>query len=401
MKIAVVSAHYMPEIGYQEVHLAKAYARLGYTVKVFTSAASVNLGGSISRLHYQKGLTKDPKFGYDILRLPSLSYKSKSLPFGLKKAVTTFNPDVLVILGVAKLFPMALLCPSIYHNTKSVSVYGDAKEYLDRNTLKQKLKTLFHELGYRFIKYPLYQKAVRYNHRLVLNIPETNEVFLRFLPKKDVDMFNAKKVMLNLGYDPDDYFYTQKDREEVRQKLNLTDDTIVVITSTRVNKRKNLENIISCISKLHATGKKVAYIIIGCLGDDYEQELKAFIRQQPYPGSFKCFPFLNAAEIRQLYCAADVGLWLKAAISIQEAMGTGLPVILENKPSLSHLIQEGKNGWYFQPETFEKVIERTMTELLQHPVSREDIALHNSTTLSYNAIAQKIINAVITTQHVV
>jgi len=47
MRIGIVSAHYMPEIGYQEVHLAKAYARLGHTVKVFTSAASVNLGGSI------------------------------------------------------------------------------------------------------------------------------------------------------------------------------------------------------------------------------------------------------------------------------------------------------------------------------------------------------------------
>ena len=85
----------MPEIGYQEVHLANAYARLGYTVKVFTSAASVNLGGSINQLSYKTGTTIDAKYGYEIQRLPSLSYKSKVLPFRLKKnvALFKFTPD--------------------------------------------------------------------------------------------------------------------------------------------------------------------------------------------------------------------------------------------------------------------------------------------------------------------
>ena len=121
MRIGVISAHYMPEIGYQEVHLAKAYARLGYTIKVFTSAASVNLGGSINQLNYKTGLTTDAKYGYEILRLPSLSYKSKALPFGLKKAVIDFNPDVLIILGVAKLFPFALLNNYFHKKVKIVS----------------------------------------------------------------------------------------------------------------------------------------------------------------------------------------------------------------------------------------------------------------------------------------
>ena len=114
MRIGIISAHYMPEIGYQEVHLARAYARLGHDVKVFTSAASVSLGGSINQLNYKTGLSNDPKYGYEILRLPSISYKSKALPFGLKKTVKAFNPDVLIILGVAKIFPISLLSKEFY-----------------------------------------------------------------------------------------------------------------------------------------------------------------------------------------------------------------------------------------------------------------------------------------------
>lgn len=392
MRIGVISAHYMPEIGYQEVHLAKAYARLGHTVKVFTSAASVNLGGSVNQLSYKTGLTTDAKYGYEILRLASLSYKSKALPFGLRKAVNDFNPDVLVILGVAKMFPYALLNKHFHKKVKIVSVYGDAKEYLERGTFKQKLKTLFHEIGYSTIKYPLYKKAIKYGDKLILNIPETNQLFLDFLNEKEKTEFESKKVMLNLGYDPDEYYYNSEDRDAVRKELQIDPNEIVIITSTRVNKRKNLERIIELISELNKKGKKVTYIIVGFLGDSYEKELKSFINKQPYPNAFKCFPFLNAAEIRKLYCAADAGIWLKVAISIQEAMGTGLPVILENKPSVNHLIIEGKNGWFFNKQTFDSIIEKVVNGLSGHPFDRKKLSGENSIKLSYDTIAQKILD---------
>ena len=395
MRIGIISAHYMPEIGYQEVHLAKAYARLGYTIKVFTSAASVNLGGSINQLNYKTGLTTDAKYGYEILRLPSLSYKSKALPFGLKKAVIDFNPDVLIILGVAKLFPLALLNNYFHKKVKIVSVYGDAKEYLDRGTFKQKIKTWIHEIGYSTIKHPLYKKALKYGDKLILNIPETNQLFLDFLNEKEKNEFDSKKVLLNLGYDPDEYYYKKEDRDTIRKELQIKSDEIAIITSTRVNKRKNLEQIIERISELNAKGKKVTYIIVGFLGDSYENELKSFISKQPYPNAFKCFPFLNAAEIRKLYCAADAGMWLKAAISIQEAMGTGLPVILENKPSVNHLLNEGINGWFFNTHTFHSSIEKVVDILSKNTINREQLAQENSKKLSYDTIAQKILDTVI------
>lgn len=385
----------MPEIGYQEVHLAKAYARLGYTVKVFTSAASVNLGGSINQLSYKTGTTIDSKYGYEIQRLPSLSYKSKVLPFRLKKNVALFKPDVLVILGVAKIFPMALFNKDFFGKMKIISVYGDAKEYLDRGSFSQKAKTLLHEIGYSTIKHPLYRKAITYGDKLILNIPETNQLFHDFLNVKDKVAFDSKKVMLNLGYDPDEYFFNKEDRTVIRKELNVDSNEIVIITSTRINKRKNIEQIIELISKLNSNGKNVSYVIVGFLNDDYEKELKSFISKQPLPNKFKCFPFLNSKEIRKLYCASDIGIWLKAAISIQEAMGTGLPIILENKPSVNHLINEGNNGWFFTKDTFEPTINKVVDVISNTKLDRENLAIQNSKSLSYDTIAQKILDTVI------
>jgi len=385
----------MPEIGYQEVHLAKAYARLGYTVKVFTSAASINLGGSINQLSYKTGTNIDSKYGYEIQRLPSLSFKSKVLPFRLKKNVAQFKPDVLVILGVAKIFPMALFNKDFFSKMKIISVYGDAKEYLDRGTFSQKVKTFLHEIGYFTIKHPLYRKAIKYGDKLILNIPETNQLFNDFLNAKDKVAFDAKKVMLNLGYDPDEYFFNKEDRNVIRKALNVDSDEIVIITSTRINKRKNIEQIIELISKLNSIGKNVSYVIVGFLNDDYEKELKSFISKQPFPKKFKCFPFLNSEEIRKLYCASDIGIWLKAAISIQEAMGTGLPIILENKPSVNHLIREGINGWFFNNDSFESTINNVVDVFFNATLDRENLAIQNSKSLSYDTIAQKILDTVI------
>ncbi|HXD93301.1 MAG TPA: glycosyltransferase family 4 protein [Bacteroidia bacterium] len=391
MRVGIITAHYMPEVGYQEVHLPKAFARNGHTVKVFTSNASVDLGGEMNKLTYKSGLFKDEKYGFEILRLPAISYKSKAYSFGLRKAVEEFKPDVLVVLGVAKIFPLPLLNAAFGKKVKMVSIYGDAKEYLDRNTFKQKFKTSLFELGYRFIKEPLYRRAVRYGERLVMNIPETNDFFLDFLKGDDKKIFEQKRLMLTLGFNPDEYFYNETDRLSKRKELGISDDEVVLITSTRVNKRKNLEGNIELVSRLRAEGKKLKYIIVGFLGDAYERELKAFTLSQPEPEAFICFPFLNAEEIRKMYCAADVGIWIKVAISIQEAMGTGLPIILENKPSVNHLLKNEVNGWFYKKDNFESVIKKAVSILQDKKMDREKLARENEATLSYDTIAQKII----------
>ena len=98
--------------------------------------------------------------------------------------------------------------------------------------------------------------------------------------------------MLNLGYDPDEYYFNEQDRQTARKKLGFKENEIVIITSTRINKRKNLEQIIERISSLNDKGLNVSYILVGFLGDTYETELKSFIAKQSVPNKFKCFPFL-------------------------------------------------------------------------------------------------------------
>lgn len=385
----------MPEIGYQETYLARAFSRLDYKVRVFSSTAISPTGKKILKEDYETGLTVEPKYGYEVERLPiSINLNSKIIANGLAETVKTYQPDYIVIIALAKLFPIKVLSTK-YDGAKKIAVFGDAGEYLDRSTASKRFKALFHEVISKNLKKQLYTRAVKECDRIILNLSETESFFRELLTPSATKVFEKKKKNLTLGFDPDNFYFDENERKEIRKELNIPEKDIVVITSTRVNRQKRLEEVITRISQMKDAGSNVRYIIIGFLGDDYEKELKAFIKKQKHPEIFYCLGFLDHETIRKYYNASDLGLWLKAAISIQEAMGTGLKVILENKEVVSHLLTHGVNGWYYEKGKLTDGLKDAINSSLINPSTiqeRKKIVDLNSNWLSYDTIAKKIID---------
>ena len=76
-------------------------------------------------------------------------------------------------------------------------------------------------------------------------------------------------------------------------------------------------------------------------------------------------------------------------------MGTGLPVILENKPSVNHLIKEGANGWLFEKHNFDETVQKAVDTLSLKKTDRPALAKLNAATLSYDTIAKKMIENIV------
>lgn len=384
----------MPEIGYQETYLARAFSRLGHLVRVFTSTAISPTGKRIIKSDYVEGLSKEANYGYEVERLAvSINLNSKIIANGLAERVKDFNPDYIIIIALAKIFPIKVLSTK-YRNAKKIAMFGDAEEYTNRTTNSKKIKALFVDLVSKNLKKHLYSKAVKECDRIVLNIKETETFFNSILSNTELKLFERKKRNLTLGFDPDNFFFDINERNEIRKALKVAEDECLIITSTRVNRQKRLDEVIASVSKLKDAGLKVHYVIIGFLGDAYETELKAFIKKQKHAEIFHCLGFLDHQTIRKYYNAADIGLWLKAAISIQEAMGTGLKIVLENKEIVSHLLKENVTGWYYEKGKLTDTLQKSITSYLK---DTDKIATRLTTTelngkwLSYNTIAQKII----------
>ena len=77
-RIVIACGHFTPELGYQEVDLARAFTRLGAAVRVVTSTAvSLNARG-IVKTGYRAGSTMVE--GYEVVRLaPRLTVGSNVL----------------------------------------------------------------------------------------------------------------------------------------------------------------------------------------------------------------------------------------------------------------------------------------------------------------------------------
>ena len=398
MKIAIISGHFMPDVGYQEVYLARAFSRLGHQVQVITSNKPSPSAKNIKKSDYAIGLVKDKNFNYSVFRLrAAIKLGTNVISFGLKEALIKYSPDLVVVIAIGKIFPYSILNERKSRNYKLVALFGDNIDFWSWSSAVLTLKSLKSIILQKVFKNRIYAKAVKSCDNLYLNTPETESILLSYLPKKIRPVFKEKRILSNLGFDPDEFFFDAVDRKKIRNKLNISPDEIVFITSTRVTKVKNLEKVIDFISKVYAKNNKVKYIIIGFLGDNYEKELKQYIRMQSYPEIFYCYPFLSHEEIRQFYCASDIGIWLRAAISIQESMGTGLPIILEKKMVMNHLIQDGVNGWYFEKDQLLHVIEKSASEIKNKNIEygitdRIHIASTHSLKFSYNNIAQRIID---------
>lgn len=384
----------MPEVGYQEVYLARAYAKAGFEVRVFTSDIVSPSSDKIIKKNYSPGYYEDIKYNYSVVRLKSyFHFRSTVLCRGIYEKISDFNPDIIIIVGVAKLFPVSLINKKL--NCKYINIFGENKEYRNREGFLNKIKSVILDTGFAIFKKRYYKKSIVVSDLIVLNVPETDDFFNKILNKKLLNIFNRKKYNLNLGYDSEEFYFDRDSRNRIRQELGATEKDFIIISTTKVTRNKKIDKIIDNLTKLINKGYNIYYIVIGLLGDNYEDELRQKIIESGYGDRFKLFRFKNHNEIRNFYCASDIGLWTQAAISIQEAMGTGLKVLLPDKKSVSHLIKSDKCGWYYKENEFTEAMETAIkfissdTEYLNN---RFDLAVYNSSFLSYDFISKKFLD---------
>lgn len=392
-KIAILSGHFMPEVGYQEVYLARSYAKSGNEVRVFTSNIVSPSSNKVLAKKYEAGFENDRKYDYSLIRLKSsFHFRSIVLCRGLHKHIESFQPDVLIIIGLAKLFPLSLLKKKL--NCKYITVFGENKAYRFREGFLNMTKSMILDFGFNVLKRRYYKRSIDKSDLIVLNVPETEDFFKKFLKKDLLKKFDRKKFNFHLGFDNEEFYFDIETRKRIRKELAIPDNGVVIISVTKVTRNKKIEKVIDGIIDLINKGNDIYYLLIGLLGDNYETELRQKIADSGHSNRFYLYSFKNHNEVRNFYNASDIGIWTQAAISIQEAMGTGLKVLIPNQKSVSHLLRRDFCGWYFEEDKFEETLETAIKNINKNNNSenRFKIAGFNSSFLSYDFISERILN---------
>ncbi|MBI2280425.1 MAG: glycosyltransferase family 4 protein [Bacteroidetes bacterium] len=375
MKIAIVCGHFLPTMGYIEVHLANAFHKLGNEVKVITSDVVPSYVKKISEL--------SENTPYEMVRLKaSFSMGQMVKSNGLVAEVEKFNPDLVVCTGPSKLFPEPLYRLK-NRKFKLMTTMGDNEETYTSKGLAKKVKDviLLHTL-----KKQVYHKAIQANDVLLPYTPSTVEVIAQFVNNKDLAVLKAKSREITLGFDESVFYYDEQERNQQREELGLSDNDNLLITATRVAPEKGLEKVIDLVDELNKKGAQFHYLIVGFQNDAYGDSLKAYIAQKECKNNIICKPFSASAQTRKYYNAADAAIFNRAAISIFEALATGLFLLLPEQQNIIHILNN-ENGSYFK-HLSENILLESMQKMKNDRLKRVELAK----TFSYNKIAEQIIS---------
>jgi len=322
LKITIVCGHFIPSLGYLEVHLARAFALLGHDITVLTSTAVPQYVGNLNR-----GFGDDPE-GVEVIRLkPKFTLGQVVVADGIERELNRLNPDLVVVIGLGKAFPK----PVFKTKFRVVSLFGDNAYSYANGSLKTKLL-------FALFKKSTYRKAIRESEKLLAYTPESFEAAARMMGGKDAEILRRQSGFISLGFWPDTFYFSPDLRRGKRDALNFRESDKIIITATRIVAEKNLEKAIPLLEKMP---ENVKWLLVGSAGDGYAKELEKMLMNRLGGERFRILGYADKRELNALYNAADLALYTVPAISIFEAIGTGLPMVMGDDRSLEHIVKAG------------------------------------------------------------
>jgi glycosyltransferase involved in cell wall biosynthesis len=338
IKVLVLAGYYVPNLGYQENGWIKALVHYGLEVKVVASLdCAKEFKGLSNQKEYRPGIWKQG--GFELQRVsPCLNFRSMIWARGMKKVIGDFAPDVLIVFGVGQLLPAAGVLYKKKFDYKLICIFGDNPMWRSRNpvTGKLTLKGRLVDIAFRLFKKPLYAKTIEVADTIGYNTDPATKDILRNCLSPSKQYLTNKMISLPLGFEGDVFYYSAEQRAEKRSQLGIKNDDRVFIYVSRVQPKRHLETLIDSLKTIMLSKDSVKLMIVGFLGDSYEAQLKEYISKQGIEKRVICLKLANRNELNAFYNAADIGVWhLLPTITLVEAMGTGLPIVIPNDPSFS------------------------------------------------------------------
>ncbi|MGA1820498.1 MAG: glycosyltransferase family 4 protein [Thermoplasmatota archaeon] len=386
MKIAHVVSYFQPEFGYEEYFSAREQAALGHEVHVITSDRIFPFRNVEKMLSDIRSPYKDRKRpagveemkGFTVHRLKTsyevlydfLVYK------GIEGKLEEIGPDVV---HAHNLWTWGARCASRAKDRLGYRLIMDEHGYATTYDQRKTFRNFLLDKEYRLLRAPIARRSLKKADEVVAICAETVD-FLK-------DFYNYDRAhMIPLGIDHRKFSTDSNARARTRKELGIREGEFLLITAGRLDSAKRLEHFIDAVNVMER--EDITFLVVGQGDDRYLDMLK----KKAGP-KVRFLGFKRSDELADLYRAADLGLWGKASITIREAMGCQLPLVLFDEPNMKDLLK-WDNGVYVKQEP--KAIAKTVSELLDDPVSREKMGLGArkgvEEELSVEVEARKLLN---------
>ena len=340
LKICLVAGYYLPNSGYLESQLAFVLSELGHRVTVFTSGLKPF---SVPRSLVNKMQKRESRSEscVTVVELPPLvKFRAHFFSKGLCRAVNLGRFDLILVIGVGQCFGVPALSAEHWNGSlpKKIAVFGDNEAQEVKHGFKRFLKKYIFNLT----KAPLYRFVCRRSD-FVYATTENGRSWI----SENFCVNHHKAKLLPLSYDRKQFYFSESLRVRVREELEVEDGRKIYIFSGKITEKKRVSELVDLLGSSMSQGD--LFLIVG---DDEQKESKRIRelaeRQAEIVGEIRFMGQCTQLELNMYFNAADIGIWHRQpAISIQQALGTGLFCVLPSNSYVNHLLCE-ETGAYFR-----------------------------------------------------
>jgi len=324
MRIVHVTAWYTPGMGYQENLLPIEQAKLGHQVEIITSdrlpafrGHRSHRGNLMGGRYLGSGEFRDGELV--IHRLDTILETKNGgwlLMGGIKSQLRDSRPDVVHSHGAFASYTLETVLFSEKLQYKSFVDDHSHSNNFRLDTLAKKGYVKMASAFYRF-----------YGDRVRCWMPVTyaSKAILESLLPISEDRIE----LLHLGADARRFRKSDELRQRGRSRLGISGDEFLVMTSGKLDSSKDTHILLMALGGLMHEDPNLKLAVVGNGPDDYITHLKDIAKALGICRRIIFVDFVPNSELPELYNAADLGVWSgDHSITVIEAVGTGLPVIV-------------------------------------------------------------------------
>lgn len=380
-KVLLIVGHFDWFSRYQETALATALSRYAEVlVLAGTHVSPIFTPGHLDSIDhpssYEPGLTIENQV--TILRVPTRQVRAMVWSSKAIIAVERAEPDLIIQVMPGQLMPTAATLAKV--EAPRLVLYGDnAAMYAALTPWQQKLKFAIFSATkgqlYRFVN----SKATA-----IYGYTENTCSRLRH--------FSAGRPMsiLPLTYDEHLFYYSSAMRAAARQELGFADRELVIIAPGKLQRQKRADLLLAAMDHPEMP-PDVRLLIVGADSGEESRRIRQGAERLRHPDRVRILEFATSARLNELFNASDLGVWpAMPAITIQQAMGTGLPVAIPNNDYVRHLLRSRKSGTLLPTQPHAADILDAIEQLRKGVISRSARRAANS-WLGNDAVARRLL----------
>jgi len=376
-----------------EYYLPLALTKLGHEVCIFTSDRYYPVkdyynswGKILGKRIVGKGLRTER--GVKVNRLACLfEFHSFCILGGLIPALEKFKPDVIQVNSIIS----NISCWFIARSKEKLTNCLVCDEHVSQfNT--SFVKNLWKRIYFTYFFPSFIKPTIIKEFDKLVAIGQDENIFLANI----LGIERSQIQTIELGVDIDLFKFNITNRTKIRKNLKIQETDFVIFFSGYMRPSKKIHILLEAVSRLYSEFSSIKLFLVGGGDIEYVKYLKNLSRNKNIE---KCVFWLGYKEnqnIPQYISAADIGCWPgDPAISVQEVISVGLPIILEKETERTKSLLFYDNGFAVKVDDVDELV-MALRVIIENPELRKikgEKSRHLAEEhLSWTNIAQKYLN---------